>query len=224
MKKTLIIALVVVAGAANAQVVFYGGNQDGRDGIASQNGGAVTDAIAIDNFTLSANTTITGLFANMFCDATAFANGYTGNAGYAIYKSVSTSGATLVTSGTGAVTPGASQGTNLGNNVFRYTISGLNIALTAGTYWFGVQLAPTSGQSYTATTSGASGVGSPIADGNSYLIWPGGFGNSNPVPVADLEGGGKWDLSQGVLAAVPEPATMAALGLGVAALLRRRRK
>jgi len=228
MKKILLFALVAVAGAANAQVVFYGGNADGRDAVNDQHGGQIANSLVFDDFNFAGGT-ITGLFANMV-DSGAAANGFSTVAYYEIRTNVAQSnGGTLVSSGTVSGVTHAATGRSVSSIAENtYTASGLSINLAAGHYWFALALdrsAVGGGQSFITTTSGASGVGTPLHNNLSYLNDPANSFNYEALSSDNLEAGGIWDLSQGVIAqSVPEPATMAALGLGVAALLRRRNK
>ncbi|MEQ1822979.1 MAG: PEP-CTERM sorting domain-containing protein [Fimbriimonadaceae bacterium] len=76
--------------------------------------------------------------------------------------------------------------------------------------------------------AGNSGVGVPQFNANTYAAFAGqNLGGNYELRAWDNASGdigtiGSWEFN--VSSAVPEPATMAALGLGVAALLRRRKK
>jgi len=110
-------------------------------------------------------------------------------------------------------------------NVFYVTASGLNLNLGAGEYWVGLSpLASFSsqGETYIGYTNppqnpaGANYFSAAENPGGSFALAQGtGWGNYNGT-----NGYGAMDI-QGTPA--PEPASMAALGVGVLALIRRRR-
>lgn len=221
MKKLLLLGLLAVAGATQAQVLYYGGDADGRNGFASERNAIVGDAASYDNFTLTSAANVTGAFGN-FQDEF---NGGCTTAFYDIRTGVSEgNGGVSVASGTVAATS-VDTGMNIfGREVFKYTVNFAPLALGAGTYY--IAISPVnggSGRDFISTTSGANAVnngGHP--NGNQFLNSS--FFGVNYTNWQNLVGQGNWDLSYGVLGTtVPEPASMAVLGLGAMALIRRRR-
>ncbi|HVT14462.1 MAG TPA: PEP-CTERM sorting domain-containing protein [Fimbriimonadaceae bacterium] len=210
-----------MAVAASADpVLFYGGDFDSRDGGYSGQNGSVADSRIYDDFTLSSASNITGIFAN-FLDSMSIAPT---TAYYEFRSGVSAgNGGTLIASGTMNVTGTPTGRSGFGLNEIDYAGSITPVMLSAGTYW--VTMAPISagtGSEYMSTTSGANGVGGPLANGNSFWDSPT-FGLSF-ANTSDVFGAGTWDMSIGVTGTpVPEPASMAVLGLGALALIRRRR-
>jgi hypothetical protein len=225
MKKIAVLALVSVVGAAQAQTLFYGGDVDltnGGNGIISQVGGTYTDFWVYDDFTLSDGSSITSVFGNFGDTST--------TPGVGLHWEIRTgvaagSGGTVVASGVSTnFTRVATGRAPLGLTEYTYTaaVSGVNLA--AGTYFLGIALDnsnSTDARSYLSITSGANGIGSPIHNGNSFVNSP-----SQGLDWTDTQDlvGEPTDFSLGLTGTtVPEPASMAALGLGALALIRRRR-
>jgi hypothetical protein len=227
MKKLLILCLAAVSVAANADsILWYGGdlnpNAANANGFASERNASVADAQSYDNFTLTSAAQLTQVFGN-FQDEF---NGGCTTAFYDIRTGITEgNGGTSVASGTISVT-GTDQGMSIfGREVYRYqgNITPLNLA--AGTYFLAMSpINAGEGRDFISTTDGTNSinnVGHP--NGNQYL-------NSSTFGVdytnwQNLVGPGDWDLSYGVYGdAVPEPASMAVLGVGALMLLRRRNK
>lgn len=96
------------------------------------------------------------------------------------------------------------------SSVKRFTISGLNVFLPAGTYW--VTMRALDGG--IMTTTGTNGVGPTAGDNRSI--------NYDPIGNYTLQ---NRDVSYGVVGyAVPEPATFGAIAFGLAALAHRPRR
>jgi hypothetical protein len=216
MKTLLVAGLALVAVAANAQTVWYGGDFDGVNGFISQSGPSTFafQGIAYDDFTWNTNDPATGIRGTIF---NGLASDTTLN--WQIRSGMSAGNlGTLVASGT---TVGAFvfAGNAFGINYYNMTAPIASTSLVNGnTYHLGVQVVTTSANSSVgaiATTAGVNGIGGPINNGNAFQ-W-----DSNAGTVVSL---GADDLSLGIMSTpIPEPASIAALGLGALALIRRRR-
>lgn len=110
-----------------------------------------------------------------------------------------------------------------GNNIYEFKASGLNINLAAGSYWVG--LTPDTnfgvhGQAFHVGSTTSLGDASHVRNPGGGFALPSG---TSWAPVSTI--GTDFDSTLRIEGApVPEPATMAVLGLGAAALMRRRRK
>lgn len=214
----LFAVMATLSSSAFASDVWYGGDFDGRNGYFSNLGPDLFgfEGICYDDFTWNSANPAGHIHGSIFADGATNMPVY-----WEIRSGMSTSGlGTLVASGDSAATF-----TNIGNafgfNVFDFQANIGPVALTNGnTYWLGVATDTRVGGNGSeigaiGTTSGVGGVGSPLLNHNA-LQW-----DANANTIVDSQD----DLSLGIsAAAVPEPASMAALGLGVAALLRRRKK
>jgi hypothetical protein len=225
MKKLTLIGFVVLAvGAQASPVIFYGGDFDGSNGLASQiNGPAFTDVRVYDNFSLATAMNIDGVFGN-FQDSGSVRGG---SLSWEIRSGVSVgNGGTLLFSGNNAATTVATGNTPFSKVEYTYSAGVSSFLLGPGNYFLSVAVDGGDGSDYVSTTSGAGGVGGPLADGNSFLNSPSfGFNFNNASDFA-ASATGLADFSFGLRGSspVPEPASMAVLGLGAIALLRRRRK
>jgi len=240
MKSFAILALLAAFAVGQAQTLFYGGDPDGRNGLVSgSNLVSAGAATTYDDFNLSGASNITGVFGDWYVSPNQTAPITT--AAYDIRTGITDDGTnvtntgTSVASGTVAVTETSTGLTGFGYNIMRITSGTINVNLAAGTYWLGIApVGDGTNSIFVSTANGTvgigsqAGIGSPLANGNSYFdsisVYsgsPGWYRTDNSVAL----GAGTWDFSYGVTGSpVPEPASMAALGLGVVALIRRRRR
>jgi hypothetical protein len=150
--------------------------------------------------------TITGVFSNDAFGPFFGFNSTTAN--WQILSGVSAgNGGTVVASGDGAdnITDTGMQSSAFGSlfpaEIYTNEVDGLNITLSAGTYW--VAVAPDTDGAADAywsvvTTSGANAVGTPPGnDGNSFFSSD--LTGDYFTPTSDLEGAGTWDYSLGVV-------------------------
>lgn len=221
MKAAVIAALVGLVAGAKAQTVFYGGDFNGVNGHASQMGGSVFEDMRIyDDFVLNETTTITGVFGNFLQFNQQGANSIYWEIRQGITPG---NGGTVVHAGT--VSPATVTAT--GNTLsiyteYNYESSVSSFDLGPGTYFLTVALNGPYDSAYLSETEGANGVGSTLGNDIAYLdAWD--VVNNDHFEVWTARSA---DYSMGLrgASAVPEPASMAALGLGIIALAKRRRK
>ncbi len=112
--------------------------------------------------------------------------------------------------------------TNNGLDSYRITASGLAISKAAGQYYIGLTPIGDFGQVGQCFTRGADGV---ARDNKAYFRNPGGgFSFGTSWQTVDSTGNSYNDMALLVSGFVPEPATIAALAVGVLALATRRRR
>lgn len=237
MKKVLLLSLLasltfftLTASAAN--LYFYGGDFDNNNalahGLANETDGTVTGnpygAATFQNFVVSDGLiNVTGLFTNNIMDITPPATAY-----WEVRSGVSEgNGGTLIASGTGTDMLTATGRERNGRLEYTNLVQGLNVGLTAGTYWFAV--VPQSpndpaGRSFnTNSLEGLNTVGTQISNQQYFdsAFFGFSFTNAN-TQIADAFP----TFSSGVYAdVVPEPSSLIMLGSGVlaaAGVLRRR--
>jgi hypothetical protein len=218
MRKLSLIGFVALAvGAQASPVVFYGGDYNGVEALASQvNGfpGGFADARTYDNFSLSSTTTIDSVFGNFV----EFGTIHAPKLSWEIRSGVSVgNGGTLLFSGDDFATATAN------GSAFTYSANITPVTLAAGNYFLSIAADGGDANIYVGKTTGTNGVGGPLNDDNSFLSVPS-FG-LNFGKASDQFNGNSSDFSFGLTGStVPEPASLAVLGLGAIALLRRRRK
>jgi hypothetical protein len=218
MRKLIVLATLAVVGASSsafAADVWYNGDFAGANGTYSCLGpnGFGSDIVSFDDFTWNSAGLATYVRGTMI--------GSTNFAG--IWWEIRTgmgvgSNGTIVANGFAAAT-NVNIGSAFGATLYATTANITPTALTnGGSYWLGIAVdnrTGTSGLYGVGWSTGTGGVGTPIG-GDNALYMTGGATNS----ASATDG-----MSFGIgTTPVPEPASMAALGLGAIALIRRRRK
>lgn len=222
-----VLGLLGVCGIAHAgNVQFYGGDADGRSGLADENGGIVNDAWVFDDFNWGGGT-VEALFGNYYTDTGAI-NGME----FEIRSSVSAgNGGTLVAFGSTSAFTWLDTGFDaFGLDLYRGDADVADFGLAAGTYHMAVRPVFTAqARAFLATTGGANSVGSPIGNGNSFFNSTFFAQNFADVSVVLTGAPGEiYDFSQGVIGdrghVVPLPTTagLGAAGLALVGLRRRR--
>jgi hypothetical protein len=215
---------VLAVTASQAQVLFYGGDFDGRIGAPSQ-WAPNLQALTFDDFGLSQTSTLQSIWGNFgllqtvvdFIPTQAYCE---------IRSEVSAgNGGTLLFSGMLPVQATPTGVSQLGLPEYQ-VLANVNLTLPAGIYWLGMAPVGSSiwDEAYISSTSGGDvapagdpnppTTGFPIADGMSYFYDPAGY---NFVPMADTTAGpGTWDFSYGVGGIiVPEPPQVSLLAVSI---------
>lgn len=222
MRRLFVFAITAFACSSQASVLWYNGDLNGTIAIDNSdwhNGqDPETHFVFCDFNVASPGFTIQSVFSNVV--------GAPGSdAQWSIRSGMSAgNGGTLVGTGFAQMGAGATflpTGRMLGGQTeFQIRISGLNVVLNApGDYWLSVKTVSSSQAPNSITeTSGANAVG--VYPGNNGRTFR--FSRIGSVVTRNWEEDGK-DYSMGI-EGVPEPATMIGLGIGVLALLRKRRR
>jgi hypothetical protein len=219
-------ATVVLMNLANAagDLVWFNGRFDNRSGLASERNTAVLDARTYEDFSLpSGYNQVTGLLGQFYLTPELV--------GRPVYWEIRQgvvpgAGGTLIAAGTQGGATYTAIGSGLGYTIYEIRMKlDTPVTLAPNTvYW--MTMAPVGngeGFAFVCTTSGAGAIGAPIGNNNAIFDSP--FSGYNWVLVAGNIFGDATlaNFSYGVQA-IPEPASMLALGAGLAGLLGLRRR
>lgn len=184
--------VTLVAAASQAAVIWYGGDFDGRNAAPNEINGLLNDARTYDDFTLSSPATLASVWSNNLFDSFTATT-----AQVEIRTGVSQgNGGTVVFSGTFAASVAPTGRSGFGMDEMQVRVSGLNVALGAGTYYLSVTpVGNGAGRVFASTAAGANGVGMPLANGNSFVNSPDLLMNFESTTYL---GPGNWDFSMGV--------------------------
>ena len=219
-------ATVVLMNLANAagDLVWFNGSFDNRNGLASERNTVVSDARTYEDFSLpSGYNVVTGLLGQFYLTSDLV--------GRPVYWEIRQgvapgAGGTLIAAGTQFGATYTAIGSGFGLTVYEIRMKlDTPVTLVPNTvYW--MTMAPVgngSGRAFVATTSGTGAIGTPTG-GNNAIFDSLQF-NANLLPVAGniFSDATLANFAYGVQA-IPEPASMLALGAGLAGLLGLRRR
>jgi hypothetical protein len=208
--------------SADGDLVWFNGGFDSENGLTSERNTQVSDARTYDNFSLpSGYNQVTGLLGQFYLSAVLV------NA--PVYWEIRQgaapgTGGTLIASGTQGGATYTAIGSGFGFTIYEIRMKLDNpVNLSPNTvYW--MTMAPVgngSGRAFVATTNGAGAIGAPI--GGDDGLFDSTYFNVSWGAASSFVGTGQANFAYGVQA-IPEPASMLALGAGLAGLLGLRRR
>ena len=217
-------ATVVLMNLANAagDLVWFNGRFDNRNGLASERNTQVLDARTYEDFSLpSGYNQVTGLLGQFYLTSDLVGRPVHWEIRQGV---VPGAGGTLIASGTQGGATYTAIGSGFGFTIYEIRMKlDTPVTLVPNTvYW--MTMAPVgngSGRAFVCTTNGAGAIGAPIG-GDDGLLDSTSF-NVSWGAASGFVGTGQANFAYGVQA-IPEPASMLALGAGLAGLLGLRRR